>query len=209
MRGLGITGWIFWLALLAIFVLPFFKKYKFQKIVAAVMLLAGFVWLVNNGMTGDQIFHQISIQVKKFLNLSDLGAEFLFGNLAKDKFFFPESKSWPGFGNQFAFTVLPVIIFFSAFMSILYHLGVMQKVVIAMAKFMKWTLGTSGAETLSCSSNIFVGQTEAPLLIKPFLKNMTNSELMTIMVGGFATIAGGVLAGYIAMGIPAGHLIAA
>ena len=85
----------------------------------------------------------------------------------------------------------------------------MQKVIQAMSRFMRWTIGTSGAETLSCSANIFVGQTEAPLLIKPFLENMTKSELLTIMVGGFATIAGGVLAGYIAMGVPAGHLVAA
>ncbi|NIW00499.1 NupC/NupG family nucleoside CNT transporter, partial [Candidatus Saccharibacteria bacterium] len=74
---------------------------------------------------------------------------------------------------------------------------------------MQWTLGTSGAETLSCSANIFVGQTEAPLLVRPFLDKMTLSELLTIMVGGFATIAGGVLAGYIRLGIDAGHLIAA
>jgi len=85
----------------------------------------------------------------------------------------------------------------------------MQVVIVAMARFMRWTVGTSGAETLSCTANVFVGQTEAPLLIKPFLNDMTKSELLTIMVGGFATIAGGVLAAYIAMGIPAGHLIAA
>jgi len=85
----------------------------------------------------------------------------------------------------------------------------MQKLVETMAKFMSWTMGTSGAETLSCSANIFVGQTEAPLLIKPFLNEMTESELLTVMVGGFATIAGGVLAGYIAMGVDAGHLVAA
>ena len=94
-------------------------------------------------------------------------------------------------------------------MSVLYYYGVMQKVIEAISHFMRWTIGTSGAETLSCSANIFVGQTEAPLLIKPFLDQMTKSELLTIMVGGFATIAGGVLAGYISMGIPAGHLIAA
>ena len=94
-------------------------------------------------------------------------------------------------------------------MSVLYYLGIMQKIINSLSRFMKWTIGTSGAETLSCSANIFVGQTEAPLLIKPFIKNMTISELTTIMVGGFATIAGGVLAGYIAMGVPAGHLVAA
>ncbi|MGB5552576.1 MAG: nucleoside transporter C-terminal domain-containing protein, partial [Thermoanaerobaculia bacterium] len=90
-----------------------------------------------------------------------------------------------------------------------YYLGVMQKVIEALSRFMRWTIGTSGAETLSCTANVFVGQTEAPLLIKPFLAGMTQSELLTIMVGGFATIAGGVLAGYIAMGVPAGHLVAA
>jgi len=94
-------------------------------------------------------------------------------------------------------------------MSILYYLGIIQVVVEFLAKFMRWTMGTSGAETLSCTANIFVGQTEAPLLIKPFLKDMTVSELSTIMVGGFATIAGGVLAGYIRMGINPAHLIAA
>ena len=87
-------------------------------------------------------------------------------------------------------------------MSVLYYLGVMQRVIEALARFMRWTIGTSGAETLSCTANIFVGQTEAPLLIRPFLNDMTRSELLTIMVGGFATIAGGVLAAYIAMGSP-------
>jgi CNT family concentrative nucleoside transporter len=94
-------------------------------------------------------------------------------------------------------------------MGVLYYYGVMQKVIETISHFMRWTIGTSGAETLSCSANIFVGQTEAPLLIKPFLDQMTKSELLTIMVGGFATIAGGVLAGIISMGVPAGHLVAA
>jgi CNT family concentrative nucleoside transporter len=141
--------------------------------------------------------------------MSLYGAEFLFGNLAKTEYFFPAANTWPGFGYLFAFVVLPTIIFFGAFMAVLYHYGIMQKVVEGMAKFMSWTMGTSGAETLSCSANIFVGQTEAPLLIKPFLNDMTESELLTVMVGGFATIAGGVLAGYIAMGVDAGHLVAA
>jgi len=126
------------------------------------------------------------------------------------KYSFPgEGAGWPGFGFQFAFKVLPTIIFFGGFMSVLYYLGIMQRAIETMARFMRWTIGTSGAETLSCTANIFVGQTEAPLLIKPFLDDMTRSELLTIMVGGFATIAGGVLAGYIALGVPAGHLVAA
>jgi CNT family concentrative nucleoside transporter len=173
-------------------------------------LALGVTYLVVNGLHGQVIFSSLSDKVANFLNLSDYGARFLFGNLADPQYFFPgEGSAWPGFGFLFAFKVLPTILFFGGFMAVLYHLGVMQKVVEAMAHFMRWTLGTSGAETLSCSANIFVGQTEAPLLIKPFLNGMTRSELLTIMVGGFATIAGGVLAGYIAMGVPAGHLIAA
>ncbi|MEM6797149.1 MAG: nucleoside transporter C-terminal domain-containing protein [Acidobacteriota bacterium] len=105
--------------------------------------------------------------------------------------------------------MLPTIIFFSAFMSVMYYLGVVQVLVGAMARFMHWSLKTSGSETLSCSANVFVGQTEAPILIKPFLKEMTRSELNAVMTGGFATIAGGVLAGYIQMGVDPGHLIAA
>lgn len=175
-------------------------------------LLAALVvaWLVASGLYGQLIFAAFSKKVAAFLSLSDYGARFLFGNLADPQFFFPGgAANWPGFGFQFAFKVLPTIIFFGGFMAVLYYLGIMQRVIEAIAHFMRWTIGTSGAETLSCSANIFVGQTEAPLLIKPFLDDMTRSELLTVMVGGFATIAGGVLAAYIAMGIPAGHLIAA
>ncbi|MGA9292128.1 MAG: nucleoside transporter C-terminal domain-containing protein, partial [Ignavibacteriaceae bacterium] len=100
-------------------------------------------------------------------------------------------------GTIFAFQVLPTIIFFASLTSILYYLGILQRIVQVMAWIMAKIMGTSGAESLSCSANIFVGQTEAPLLIKPFIKNMTNSEILTIMVGGMATIAGGVMAAYI------------
>ena len=183
------------------------KNFINPKLFIAPILL-GFCYI--NNYTGQVIFQNFSDRVAYFLSLSDYGALFLFGNLADGAHFFtgPDS-SWPGFGFQFAFKVLPTILFFGGFMSILYYFGIMQKVINAMGKFMRWTVGTSGAESLSCSANIFVGQTEAPLLIKPFIKEMTISELTTIMVGGFATIAGGVLAGYIAMGIPAGHLVAA
>lgn len=111
--------------------------------------------------------------------------------------------------SSFAFGVLPTIIFFSALMSMLYYLGVMQKVVAFFAWIMRKTLGTSGAETLSAAANVFVGQTEAPLVIRPYVSKMTQSELMAVMVGGFATIAGGVLAAYVSFGIDAGHLVTA
>jgi len=125
------------------------------------------------------------------LNFTQEGAQFIFGTLAIG----------PGqdgsLGMFFAFQVLPTIIFFASLMSLMYYLGIMQKIVQAMAWIMSRFMGTSGAESLSCAANIFVGQTEAPLMIKPFIKGMTNSELLTIMTGGMATIAGGVMAAYI------------
>ncbi len=181
-----------------------------QPYLGSLIVISGVAWLIASDMHGKEIFEGFSGRVKYFLSLSDYGATFLFGNLVDESLFFvSEGSPWPGFGMQFGFKVLPTIIFFGGFMSVLYYLGVMQKVVDSVSHFMRWTIGTSGAETLSCSANIFVGQTEAPLLIRPFLMGMTKSELLTIMVGGFATIAGGVLAGYIAFGVDAGHLIAA
>ena len=111
--------------------------------------------------------------------------------------------------RTFAFGVLPTIVFFSSLMSILYHLGVMQRLVELIARIMQRTLLTSGAESLSAAANIFVGQTEAPLVIRPYISSMTRSELNAIMVGGFATVAGGVMAAYVQMGIDAGHLLTA
>jgi len=183
---------------------------KSQRYAGSLFLISGIIFLILNNLYGKLIFQEFSNKIAYFLSLSDYGAQFLFANLSNNEHFFPGANAgWPGFGFQFAFKVLPTIVFFGGFMSVLYYLGIMQKAIIAMSRFMRWTIGTSGAETLSCSANIFVGQTEAPLLIKPFLDGMTKSELLTIMVGGFATIAGGVLAGYIAMGVPAGHLVAA
>ncbi|MFA6541441.1 MAG: nucleoside transporter C-terminal domain-containing protein [Bacteroidota bacterium] len=130
--------------------------------------------------------------VVKLLNYTMVGAEFVFGNLAKNSG--PDSL-----GFYFAFQVLPTIIFVSSLTSVLYFLGVLQFVVKIMARMMVKLLGTSGAESLSNTANIFVGQTEAPLLIRPYIGTMTMSEINTIMVGGMATIAGGVMASYIQM----------
>jgi len=186
------------------------RDWGIKKISGSLFIISGATVLMANDLYGKLIFQKFSEKIAYFLSLSDYGAQFLFGHLADGAYYFPgPDAGWPGFGFQFAFKVLPTTVFFGGFMSVLYYFGIMQKVIQTMSRFMKWTIGTSGAETLSCSANIFVGQTEAPLLIKPFLENMTKSELLTIMVGGFATIAGGVLAGYIAMGIPAGHLVAA
>lgn len=192
----------FYAVILAMIVLGIIKRAQVNKYLFASLLCIALGIIYQRGVLGKVIFQKLSDGVDKFLRITDAGSIFLFGKLADPQYF-------DQFGFQFAFGVLPTIIFFSTIMSILYYLGVMQFIVEVMAKFMRWTMGTSGAETLSCSANVFVGQTEAPLLIRPFLKDMTASELHAIMVGGFATIAGGVLAGYIRMGVNAGHLIAA
>ncbi|MDK9699443.1 MAG: NupC/NupG family nucleoside CNT transporter [bacterium] len=160
---------------------------------------AGFVLIFPPGVKAIAWFGDL---VTKFLSLSKYGSEFLFGNIVKPEFF-------NTFGFQFALLVLPTVIFFSSFMAVLYHAQIMQPVVEVVARVMAKTMKTSGAESLSCASNIFLGQTEAPLIIRPYLLLATRSELAAIMTGGFATIAGGVMAGYISMGIPAKHLIAA
>lgn len=127
------------------------------------------------------------------LNFTTEGAKFIFGDLAK-------SPGMDGsMGNFFAFQVLPTIIFFASLTAILYHYGILQRVVKYMASGMQKLMGTSGAESLSVISNIFVGQTEAPLVVEPYIKNMTKSELLAVMTGGMATIAGGVMAAYVQM----------
>lgn len=163
----------------------------------------GFVFLYWEA--GNRALRSVGAGVDRFLKLSQGGSEFVFGELAK----LPALEGVFGAnrGFVFAFMVLPTLIFFSSFMAVLYHLGVMQFVVRCMARVMVRVLGTSGSESLSACANVFVGQTEAPLLIRPFLKGMTSSELHAVMVGGFATIAGGVFALYVAFGVDAGHLM--
>ncbi len=163
------------------------------QIIFAIFIIKGDVlakWFSPLGWP-KAFFRWVSHFFVLILNFTTEGAKFIFGTLAI-------SPGQDGsLGMFFAFQVLPTIIFFASLMAILYHLGIMQKVVQAMAWIMSKVLGTSGAESLSCSANIFVGQTEAPLMIKPYLKGMTKSELLTIMTGGMATIAGGVMAAYI------------
>jgi len=138
-------------------------------------------------------FDWVSKRFVDVLSFTTHGARFVFGNLAQG----PGTEGSMGF--FFAFQVLPTIIFFASLMSMLYYLGIMQRIVQGMAWIMARAMGTSGAESLSNTANIFVGQTEAPLMIRPFISGMTQSELLTIMVGGMCTIAGGVLAAYVQM----------
>lgn len=154
---------------------------------------------------GQPFFGAVDLVIKKLLSFSDAGSDFLFKSFSTGVVEAPLMN--------FAFRVLPTIIFFSSLMTILYYLGIMQFIVKFIARIMGKTLKTSGAETLSVSANIFVGQTEAPLMIRPFVKGLTQSEIMAIMVGGFATVAGGVMAIYVKIlsDVPgiAGHLMAA
>jgi CNT family concentrative nucleoside transporter len=157
-----------------------FKGLLLQIIFAIAILKVGFI---ADG------FEWISRAFVKIISFANFGSEFLFGQ-------FGVGKLHPAL-QTFAFVILPTIIFFSALTSLLYYLGVLQKVVYAMAWIMKRFMNLSGAESLATAGNIFLGQTEAPLLIKPYLGQMTKSEIMALMTGGMATIAGGVLAAYI------------
>ena len=154
---------------------------------------------------GQPFFGAIDTAIKKILSFSDAGSDFLFQSFGTGIVEAPLMN--------FAFRILPTLIFFSSLIAILYHFGIIQFIVKWVARAMQKTMRTSGAETLSVSANIFVGQTEAPLMVRPFVSKMTRSELMAVMIGGFATVAGGVMAMYVKIlaDIPgiAGHLMAA
>lgn len=171
------------------------RAVKWPPILWGIALQLIFAILILKTAPGLAVFKFLGDLVTQFLNFSDAGAKFVFGDNFTEHFI--------------AFKVLPTIIFFSSFISLLYHYGILQRVVQVVAWGMMKTMKTSGAETLSCAANIFIGQTEAPLLIKPYLATMTLSELHAVMTGGFATIAGGVMAAYISFGVAAEHLIAA
>lgn len=168
---------------------------RWRTVVTGIAIQFVLALLILKTAPGEAFFEWATTAVTTFLTFADDGSRFVFGQ---------------GFEHvPFAFRVLPTIIFFSSVVAVLYHLGVIQRVVKVFAVVMTKVMGTSGPESLSASANIFVGQTEAPLLIRSYVGNMTRSELMAVMTGGFATVAGGVLAAYVGMGISAGHLIAA
>ena len=143
--------------------------------------------------------------VSKVIAYGNDGVGFLFGGLVSDQMF----ELFGGGGFVFALRVLPMIVFFSSLMAVLYYTGVMQIIIKVIGGFLQKVLGTSKAESMSAAANIFVGQTEAPLVVRPFIKSMTRSELFAVMSGGLASVAGSVLAGYAQMGVPLPYLIAA
>ncbi len=170
-----------------------------RVIFGGLMLQVTFALFVLETKFGRDVFTAAGEVYRQVVACADAGSQFIFGqNFGKD----PADLT-------FAFRVLPIIIFFSALMSVLFHFGVIQLIVRCLGWLMQKTLGTSGAESLAAAANIFVGQTEAPFVVKPYLVRMTNSELNSLMVGGFATIAGSVMAMYISFGIDPKHLLTA
>ncbi|NBT63608.1 MAG: Na+ dependent nucleoside transporter domain protein, partial [Planctomycetia bacterium] len=203
LRGQSVAGVIFFFGLVAVFSQnlrvvnwhTIIWGFSLQMILAVLVLKVEFVYTIISAVGGV---------VKKFIGFSDAGAQFVFGNLADAR---P-----PAFGGtwsklfesnymfQFAFVALPPILFVSAFFTLLYHFGILQKCVRLLARIMVNLMRTSGAETLSVSANVFMGQTEAPLIVKPYVPRMTNSELFALMVSGMAHISGGMMVVYINYG---------
>ena len=182
------------------------NKINFRTIFWGLGLQFIFAVFILKTPIGKPIFSFLDKIITRLISFSDAGSDFLFTSYVTDVGLHPALLN-------FAFRLLPTIIFFSSLMAVLYHFGIIQIIVKWIARVMQKTMHTSGAETLSVSANIFVGQTEAPLMVRPFISQMTKSELMVVMVGGFATVAGGVLAIYVKWlsNIPgiAGHLLAA
>jgi CNT family concentrative nucleoside transporter len=179
------------------------RGFPFRVVAGGLLLQFTLAYLVLRTGPGQWLFMKIGDGFQSVMSNVDVGSGFLFSAGTTD----------PPLGGSllatFAFGVLPTVIFFSSLMSVLYYLGLMQRLVGAMAWVMKWTLGTSGPETLAAAANVFVGHTEAPLVIRPYLNQMTRSELCAMMTGGFATVTGGLLGAYAGMGIDISHLLTA
>lgn len=175
------------------------KSIKLRTILAGLTIQIIFAFIVLKWETGREGLLAFTNGVTNLISYANEGISFLFGPLADAK----------GFGFVFVFQVLPIIIFFSSLISVLYYLGIMQFVIKIIGGVLSKILGTSKAESISAAANIFVGQTEAPLVIRPFIAKMTRSELFAVMTGGLASVAGSVLAGYALLGVPLEYLIAA
>ena len=192
--GIGVILFVCWL---------FSRKRSsidYKLVAIALAMQFGIAFVVLKTAIGNSIVSAVAVGVGKVYQFADAGSSFLFGNLVNP------SGSW---GFIFAFKVLPVMIFFGALMSLLFHFRVVQVIVGGVNWLLQPLLGTSGSETLVAIANSFLGQTEAPLLIRNYLTGLTKSEMLTVMVSGMATISGAVLVVYTAMGIPAKHLLAA
>ncbi len=177
------------------------RAVRVRTVVWGLALQFGLAFFVLKTDAGEELFRRAGDLIKRMLECSYDGSRLVFGHLGE--------KGGGSFGVIFAFQILPTIIFVAALFAVLYHLGIMQIVVKAFARVMTRLLGASGAESLNVAASIFMGQTEAPLTVRPFLNRMTQSELMCVMTSGMAHISGGIMAAYIALGIEPKHLLAA
>ncbi len=171
------------------------RRLHVRLIVSGIALQFVMAMLLLWSPPGKRVFEAARVVVAQVLSFSNAGAEFVFGTDFQDHFV--------------AFSVLPTIIFVSSLTALLFHAGILQQLVKLMARLMVWVMDVSGSESLCAAANVFVGMTEAPLAIRPYLASMTRSELMAMMTAGMSTIAGGVMAAYAGMGADAGHLLAA
>ena len=183
------------------------KAINYRTVGVGLLLQVSLAVFILKTEVGQATFQWLGDSINTLLGQADKGAQFVFGSLVDRKLM---SQAF-GAGNDyiFFFKVVPTIIFVAVLVNMFYHLGVLQRVVSTMGKGVHWLMGVSGAEALSNVASTFVGQVEAQIMIKPYLKNMTNSELMASMTGSFACIAGGVMAVYISLGVPAAYLLAA
>jgi concentrative nucleoside transporter, CNT family len=176
------------------------RAIRWTTVAWGIGLQIAFAFMVLKWTVGQRVLASVGAAITRMLNDSFIGSQMVFGDLGRQH---------SSYGLIFAFQVLPTIIFISALFAVLYHIGVMQLVIRFFARLMQWTMKVSGAESLNVAASIFMGQTEAPLTIRPFLPEATNSELMTIMTSGMAHVSGGIMAAYILYGIEAQHLLAA
>ncbi len=198
-RFTGILGLLTMLSLAYIFSTNR-RAIRFKTVGWGLALQFGFAVLVLRWEVGRKVFQVIGDYVTRLLSYSFAGSEFVFGELGKKN---------SHLGLYFAFQVLPTIIFIAAFFAVLYHFGIMQFIIRQAARVMTRFMGASGAESLNVAASIFMGQTEAPLTIRPYLPDVTRSELMTIMTSGMAHVSGGIMAAYIMFGIDAKALLSA
>ncbi|SIN95245.1 NupC/NupG family nucleoside CNT transporter [Salinivibrio sp. ES.052] len=195
--GIGLLG-ITVLFLVAVAFSENRRAINWRTVGGAFLIQVAFAGFIISVPVGQKLLASASRVVSSIISYGDIGAAFLFGDLAKFKL-----------GFIFAFNVLPTIVFFSALIAVLYHLGIMTWVIRSIGGALRYVLGTSRTESMSATANIFVGSVEAPLVVRPFLATMTRSELFAVMVGGLASVAGGTMVGYAGLGVEMKYLIAA
>jgi CNT family concentrative nucleoside transporter len=201
---MGLIGMIV-LLLIAVLLSSNRKAINLRTVIGAWIIQVGIGALILYVPVGRKVLLAMSEGVANVISYGNAGISFLFGGLVSDKMF----EVFGGGGFVFALRVLPIIVFFSSLIAVLYYLGIMQLVIRVLGGGLRKVLKTSRTESLSATANIFVGQTEAPLVVRPYIATMTRSELFAVMCGGLASVAGSVLAGYAQMGVPLEYLIAA